>query len=216
MRLFNNKHRGMSLGKAAVVTPLYVSVAWTLMVSYQLLTQTAVTTVTTYVDTFWPSVGAWLVSRMDMLVFIHAFAWVFLLSSAIPAVILGKGRGVLVQFFVCLTLTFSAFIVQDIITTYENRSIGQIFNLAVLFHNPFLALGYLSLPYLLMVGFDINSRRKQKKKEKIESVTDVYLNDAAEADENGQQEEWVETDENAQEEEWVEEEENAQQEYSLQ
>ena len=188
MRLFNNKYRGMSLGKAAVVTPLYVSVAWTLMVSYQLLTQTAVTTVTTYVDTFWPSVGTWLVSRMDMLIFIHAFAWVFLLSSAIPSVILGKGRGVLIQFFVCLTLTFSAFIVQDIITTYENRSIGQIFNLAVLFHNPFLALGYLSLPYLLMVGFDINSRRKQKKKEKIENVTNAYLNDAAEADENMKEE----------------------------
>ena len=211
MRLFNNKHRGMRLGKAAVVTPLYVSVAWTLMVSYQLFTQTAVTTVTTYIDTFWPSIGAWLVSRMNMLVFVHAFAWVFLLSSAIPSVILGKGRGVLIQFFVCLTLTFSAFIVHDIITTYQNRSIGQIFNLATLFHNPFLALGYLSLPYLLMLGFDIKSKRKQKKKEKIENVTDVYLNDAAEADENVQQVEWVETDENVQEEEWVEEEENTQQ-----
>jgi hypothetical protein len=201
MRLFNNKHRGMSLGKAAVVTPLYISVAWTLMVSYQLFTQTAVTTVTQYIDTFWPSIGNWLVSRMDMLVFIHAFAWVFLLSSAIPSVILGKGRGVLIQFFVCLTLTFLAFIVQDIITTYENRSIGQIFNLAALFHNPFLALGYLSLPYILMLGFDINSRRKQKKKEKTENTTNVYLEDAAEADEDMEQVEWVEVEENAQEEE---------------
>jgi len=202
MRLFNNKHRGMSLGKAAVVTPLYISIAWTLMVSYQLFTQTAVTTVTIYIDTFWPSAGAWLVTRMDMLVFIHAFAWVFLLSSAIPSVILGKGRGVLVQFFVCLTLTFSAFIVQDIITTYENRSIGQIFSLENLFHNPFLALGYLSLPYLLMLAFDINSRRKQKKKEKIENVTNAYLNDAAEADEN-MKEEGVEVEENTQEEEYT-------------
>jgi len=203
MRLFNNKHRGMSLGKAAVVTPLYVSVAWTLMVSYQLFTQTAVTTVTQYINTFWPSIGTWLVSRMDMLVFIHAFAWVFLLSSVIPSVILGKGRGVLIQFFVCLTLTFSAFIVQDIITTYENRSIGQIFNLEALFHNPFLALGYLSLPYLLMLAFDINSRRKQKKKEKIENITNTYLKDAAEADENVQQVELVEVEENTQEEEYT-------------
>lgn len=188
MRLFNNKHRGMSLGKAAVVTPLYVSVAWILMVSYQLFTQTAVITVTDSINIFWPSIGTWLVSRMDMLVFVHAFAWVFLLSSAIPSVILGKGRGVLVQFFVCLTLTFSAFIVQDIITTYENRSIGQIFSLGALFHNPFLALGYLSLPYLLMLAFDINSRRKQKKKEKIENVTNAYLHDAAQADENMKEE----------------------------
>jgi len=191
------------LGKAAVVTPLYVSVAWTLMVSYQLFTQTAVTTVTQYINTFWPSIGTWLVSRMAMLVFIHAFAWVFLLSSAIPSVILGKGRGVLIQFFVCLTLTFSAFIVQDIITTYQNRSIGQIFNLEASFHNPFLALGYLSLPYLLMLAFDINSRRKQKKKEKIENITNTYLKDAAEADENVQQVELVEVEENTQEEEYT-------------
>ncbi|MCK4482063.1 hypothetical protein KAU55_02470, partial [Candidatus Bathyarchaeota archaeon] len=130
------------MGKAALITPLYVSIAWTLMVSYQLFTQIAVSTVTTYIDVLWPSVGAWLVSRMDMLVFIHAFAWVFLLSSAIPSVILGKGRGVLIQFFVCLALTFSAFVVQDVLFTYGGGSIGQIFSLAVLFNNPFLAMGY--------------------------------------------------------------------------
>lgn len=201
------------MAKAAVVTPLYISVAWSLMVSYQLFTQTAVTTVTTCIDTFWPSVGAWLFPRIHMLVFIHAFAWVFLLSSAIPSVILGKGRGVLVQFFVCLTLTFSAFIVQDILTTYGGGPIGQIFNLADLFQNPFLAIGYLSMPYLLMLGFDINSRRRQKKKEKkVESATDAYLEDAAEADEDMEQEELVETDEEVQEEELAEEEENIQEE----
>ena len=200
------------MAKAAVVTPLYISVAWSLMVSYQLFTQTAVTTVTTCIDTFWPSVGAWLFPRIHMLVFIHAFAWVFLLSSAIPSVILGKGRGVLVQFFVCLTLTFSAFIVQDILTTYGGGPIGQIFSLADLFQNPFLAVGYLSMPYLLMLGFDLHSRRKRKKKEKIEGVTDAYLEDVAEAGENMEQEEPVETDEEVQEEEWAEEEENIQEE----
>ena len=189
------------MGKAALITPLYISVAWTLMVSYQLFTQIAVTTITTYIDLLLPSVGAWLVSRMDMLVFIHAFAWVFLLSSAIPSVILGKGRGVLVQFFVCLTLTFSAFVVQDILITYGGESIGQMFSLAALFNNPFLAIGYLSLPYLLMLGFDIHSRRKQKKKEKMEKVTAAYLEDAAEADESIQEEEWAEAEENIQEEE---------------
>jgi len=201
------------LAKAAVITPLYISVAWTLMVSYQMFTQTAVTTVTTYIDVFWPSVGAWLFHRIDMLVFIHAFAWVFLLSSAIPSIILGKGRGVLVQFFVCLTLTFTAFIVQDILTTYGGGPMGQLFSLADLFYNPFLALGYLSLPYLLMLGFDINSRRKQKKKkEKIEDVTDAYFEDAAEAEENMEQEELVEPVEEVEEEEWGEVEENIQEE----
>lgn len=177
------------MGKAALMTPLYISVAWTLMVSYQLFTQTAVTTVISHINVFWPSVGAWLTSRMDMIVFIYAFAWVFLLSSAIPSIILGKQRGVLVQFFVCLTLTFSAFIVQDILTTYGGRSIAQIFSLTVLFNDPFLAVGYLSLPYILMLGFDIHSRRKRKKKEKTESVTVNYLEDVATAEEKAQEEE---------------------------
>lgn len=179
----------MSLGKAALVTPLYISVAWTLMVSYQLFTQTAVTTVTDHIGMFWPSVSVWLDTRIDMIVFIYAFAWVFLLSSAIPSVILGKERGVLSQFFVCLTLTFMAFVIQDVLTTYGGRPIGQIFSLSVLFHNPFLAVGYLLMPYFLMLMLDISSRRKQKKKEELESVTDVYLEDAAVAEEKAQEEE---------------------------
>lgn len=178
------------MGKAGWAAPLYVSVAWTLMISYQLFTQTAVTTISSYVNMFWPSVGAWLVSRIDMIVFIYAFAWVFLLSSAIPSVILGKERSVLVQFFVCLTLTFMGFVIQDTLTTYGGKQIDQISSLAVLFQNPFLAMGYLSIPYLLMLGFDIHSRRKQeKKREKIENATVAYLEDAAKADEGIREEE---------------------------
>ena len=67
----------------------------------------------------------------------------------------------------------------------------QILRLAVLFQNPLLAIGYLSMPYFLMLGFDIRSRRKQKKKEKKESVTSVYLEDAAAAEEKAQEEEWA-------------------------
>jgi hypothetical protein len=179
----------MSLGKVAWVTPLYISVAWTLMVSYQLFTQTAVTTVTDYIEMFWPSVGTWLVSRIDMIVFIYAFAWVFLLSSAIPSAILGKERGVLIQFFVCLTLTFMAFVIQDVLTTYGGRQIGQIFSLVVLFHNPFLAVGYLLIPYLLMLVLDISFRRKRKKEEEIEVVEATYLEDSTTAEQKAQEEE---------------------------
>ena len=180
----------MSLGKAAWVTPVYISVAWTLMVSYQLFTQTAVTTVTDYIEMFWPSVGAWLVSRIDMIVFIYAFAWVFLLSSAIPSAILGKERGVLIQFFVCLTLTFMAFVIQDVLTIYGGRQIGQIFSLVVLFHNPFLAVGYLLIPYLLMLMLDISSRKKHKKKEEIEKATAAYLENATAEEQKAQEEEY--------------------------
>lgn len=153
------------MGKAAVATPAYISFAWILMVSYQLFTEIAVKTVVIYIDMFLPLVGAWLASRMEMMVFIYAFAWVFLLSSAIPSVILGKGRGVLAQFSVCLILTFMAFVIQDILTTYGGGPIEELFNLAVLFRDPFLAVGYLSIPYLLMLALDIHSRKKEKRSE---------------------------------------------------
>jgi len=127
----------MSLSKAVWKAPLYISVAWTLMISYQLFTQTAVTTILTYVNMLWPSAGAWLALRMDLIIFIHAFAWFFVLSSVIPLIILGKERSVLVRFFVCLTLTVVAFEIQNILTTNVDRPIDQISSLAVFFQNPF-------------------------------------------------------------------------------
>ncbi len=177
------------MGKAALVTPLYISVAWSMMISYQLFTQTAVTTVIDYVKIFWPSVGAWLTFRMDMIVFIYAFAWVFVLSSVIPSVILGKERSVLIQSFVCLTLTFVAFVIQDALTIYGGKPIDQIFSLAVLFRNPFLAVIYLLIPYLLMLMLDIHSRRKQKKKKELERMKEAYLENAAAAEQKTQEEE---------------------------
>jgi len=42
------------MGKSALVTPLYISVAWILLITYQLFTQTAVSTVVSYIKVFWP------------------------------------------------------------------------------------------------------------------------------------------------------------------
>ena len=120
------------MGKATILTPLYVSVAWTLMTSYQLFTQTTVESITRYISTFLPSVGAWMALRIDIIVFVHSFAWIFLLSSAIPSLILGKGRGVLVQFGVCLSLAFLAFVVQDILM--NNNSVAfKIYSKVIVF-----------------------------------------------------------------------------------
>ena len=141
------------------------------MTSYQFFTQTTVTTVTMYINMYLPTIGAWLASRLDMIVFIHSFAWIFLLSSAIPSLILGKERGVLVQFGVCLTITFLAFLVQDALTSFGSGALDQILGLAPLFQNPLLAAIYVSLPYLLMLGFDIRGRRKNENWVKVESET---------------------------------------------
>jgi len=188
------------LGKATLLTPLYISIAWTLMTSYQLFTETTVTTVTIYIGTYLPTIGAWIASRLDMIVFIHSFAWIFLLSSVIPALLLGKERGVLIQFGLCLTLAFLAFVVQDAVTTgLGNGALDQILGLAPLFRNPLLAAVYLLLPYLLMVGFDIRGKRKKQewmKVEKVEGETDdfpedafIATNDVEEEEEKTQEEE---------------------------
>jgi hypothetical protein len=188
------------LGKATILTPLYISIAWTLMTSYQLFTETTVTTVTIYIGTYLPTIGAWIASRLDMIVFIHSFAWIFLLSSVIPALLLGKERGVLVQFGLCLTLAFLAFVVQDAVATgLGNGALDQILGLAPLFRNPLLAAVYLLLPYLLMVGFDIRGKRKKQKwlkVERLESETDDFPEDAFIANED------LEEEEKTQEEEW--------------
>jgi hypothetical protein len=177
------------LGKATIATPLYISVAWTLMVSYQFFTQTAVTTVVTHLNMFWPSLASWLAYRMDILIFVYSFAWVFVLSSVIPSVLLGKERSVLIQFFVCLTLTFVAFTIQDVLTTYGGGPTEQLFNLAALFYNPILAVIYLLMPYLLMLMIDIRSRRKRKKSEELEGITSAYIEDTSASEQKAKEEE---------------------------
>ena len=151
-----------TLGKAVFITPLYLSVAWTLMISYQLFTETAVTALVTQIDTFIPSIGFWLAARVDMVVFVYAFAWTFVLSSVIPSLLLGKERGVLIQFFVCLTLTFLAFILLDLMELYAGTSLAQLLSFAFVFTNPIIATFYLALPYIVMIGLDVRSRRKKK------------------------------------------------------
>jgi hypothetical protein len=107
-----------------------------------------------------PAVGTWMAAKIDLIVFIHSFAWIFLLSSFIPGVLLGKKRGVLVQFGVCLTLAVLANVVQGAVAGATAGPLDQILGLAPLFGNPLLATVYMSLPYALMAGFDLRGKRK--------------------------------------------------------
>ncbi len=150
------------MGKTALLTPLYISVAWTLMTSYQLFTETTVTSVTHFIQAYLPQVGLWLTARLDMVVFIHSFAWIFLLSSVIPSTLLGKERSVLMQFSVCLILAFLANIVQYALVDMGNGALDQILGLAPLFENPAIATAYLSMPYLMMLGLDMRNKHKRQ------------------------------------------------------
>jgi hypothetical protein len=154
------------LGKAALTAPLYISIAWSLIISYQLFTQTAVYSLIYFLSIFSPSAEEFIISRISTIVFVHTFAWIFVLSSVIPSIILGKGRSVLLQFFLCLTITFVAVSVEDILTLIMGAApTAQVQNLAFLFQNPLVAGVYLSAPYLIMLYLDISERRKGKKEE---------------------------------------------------
>jgi hypothetical protein len=152
---------GMNVKRSIYLTPIYISVVWILMISYQLFTQTAVTTLVFNVSELIPQIGGWLLSRLDMIIFIYAFAWVYLLSSVLPTIFLGKKCSVFIQFLVSLSLTFVAFVIQDgLIVLFEANTIDQILNLGIYFNNPVIAAGYLAIPYLLMIGLDLQSRKK--------------------------------------------------------
>ena len=121
-----------------------------------------------------PSTAEFLIFRIDTVVFIHTFAWIFVLSSVIPSMILGKGRSVLLQFFLCLTITLVAVSVEDILALMIGAApITQIQTMSVWFQNPLVAGTYLSAPYLSMLYLDIHSRRKSAKEEEPEETEAV-------------------------------------------
>jgi hypothetical protein len=160
------------------------------MVSYQLFTQTAVTAVLGQINFYLPTASTWLSTRADMIVFIYAFAWVFVLSSVIPSAILGKERSVLVQFFVCLTLTLSAFVLLDFLETYAGNPLQQILSYSFLFDNPIIAVFYLAVPYIFMIGVDFRARGKRnREKERLDALTQEYLDNASAEEEKSQEQE---------------------------
>ena len=117
---------------------------------------------------------------MDMIVFIYAFAWVFVLSSVIPSLILGKERNVFTQFIVVLTLTLTAFLLVDVLKGYgldlANPTMILSNPYTALLANPFFAVFYLSLPYVFMLIIDINSRNKRKQTKLKTIINDYFAN----------------------------------------
>ena len=108
-----------------------------------------------------------MIPRIETVVFIHAFAWIFVLASVIPSAILGKGRSVLLQFFLCLTLTLVAVSVEAVFTFILGADTRmEVQALSGVFMNPVIASLYLSAPYVLMLYLDIRSRRENVEEDK--------------------------------------------------
>jgi hypothetical protein len=149
---------------------MYLSISWVLTVSYQLFTDTAVRSVATYANFWLPSAGTWINSNVSTIVFIYAFTWIFVLSSVIPSVILGKERGVLIQYIVVLILTLLAFYMADILQIAAGIKINDLLESANILTNPALATFYLAVPYIVMFGLDIRSRRAGRGKRQLDKI----------------------------------------------
>ena len=148
--------------RAALLTPMYLSVSWVLTVTYQFFTETAVRSISTYVGLSLPAASTWLNTNVETITFIYAFTWIFVLSSVIPSALLGKQRSVLIQYGVVLTLTLIAFFMADILQAVAGIQMDTLLNAAVFFTNPILAGIYLAMPYLFMVALDVYSRNRDK------------------------------------------------------
>jgi len=112
-----------------------------------------------------------LMPRIDRIEFMYSFAWIWVMTSLIPSLIL-KRRSALLQFVVVLVLTFLAVEFGNILSfAFGGEFVEQIFGVTVWLGNPLLATLYLLSPFLVILSVDFYERRKKKLKEKPQPLT---------------------------------------------
>lgn len=152
--------------RAALTTPLYISSVWVLLITYQMFTSVAVISVVQSMGPFFPSIQEFLMPRIDRIEFMYSFAWIWVMTSLIPSLIL-KRRSALLQFVVVLVLTFLAVEFGNILSfAFGGEFVEQIFGVTVWLGNPLLATLYLLAPFLVILSVDFYERRKKKLEEK--------------------------------------------------
>lgn len=169
LSLSKNNLRGVAAIKAGIVAPVYLSVSWVLTVTYQLFTDAAVRALSANIAFISPALSAWISNNIPLIVFIYAFTWIFVLSSVIPSLLLGKKRGVLTQYLVCLSLAIIALSIQELIFNYASSELNSI---AAFLTNPILAAIYLAIPYLVMLTLDLRSNAQSRKAAKLSRLTE--------------------------------------------
>ncbi len=154
------------MARAIHITALYLAIAYALMLTYQVFTETALTTMVHSISTSAPTISSWLSERADVVVFVCTFAWTFVLSSVVSALIFRGEKRISIQFFVSLALTGTATLIFDFLKGYgvdltnPNNILSSFF--APVFGNVFFAVFYLCLPYIFMVAVDLRLNKKIK------------------------------------------------------
>ncbi|UCG44661.1 MAG: hypothetical protein JSV58_04435 [Candidatus Bathyarchaeota archaeon] len=154
--------------RAALTTPLYVSSIWVLLITYQMFTHVAVISVVQSLSQFLPSAQELLIPRIDRIEFVYSFAWIWVMTSLIPSLILRR-KSALLQFVIVLILTFLALEFESILSlTIGREVVRQIFAATFLLMNPILAALYLLSPFLIILIVDFYDKRRRKLEKKVE------------------------------------------------
>jgi hypothetical protein len=144
------------------------------MITHQVFTETAMITLADRFQLIIPSTASILESSLSIFVFIYSFAWVFLLSSIIPTIILGKERSVFIQFLVVLVITFLSSSIEEVIIGAQNISLKELFRASIIFKEPIYAALYLFLPFILMLIIDlyckISSNEERSDKRELDKI----------------------------------------------
>jgi hypothetical protein len=153
------------LARTIVSKAVYLVLAWVLMVSYQIFTQTALSSITFSLGGSIPALASLINSKADLTIFICSFAWMFVLSSLISILVFGRERRLTIQFTVSLALTLTGSALLGLLhlvgLDLSNPNIlSQPFN--QLFGNVFFAFFYLALPFIFMVAVDLGLMKIKK------------------------------------------------------
>jgi hypothetical protein len=156
-----------TLARKLKVTLAYLALAYFLMLSYQIFTQTAVSSIVTSLDAVNPFLASLLGSRVDLAVFVCSFAWTFVLSSIITSLIFGRERRISIHFFISLGLTVVSGALIDLLKGFgldvsnPNLMIPSFY--PQIFNNSALSFLYLALPFFFMVAIDLKLFKKIKR-----------------------------------------------------
>jgi hypothetical protein len=147
------------------LTAAYLIIAWALMVSYQIFTQTAVASVAAGLNGSAPLVANWLNSSSAVTTFVCGFAWMFVLSAIAQSLMFGRERRLSIQFIVSLALTAAGSAVLALLgeagVDLSNPSVLSGPFTAV-FGNAVFAFFYLALPFIFMLVMDWRYMQKRK------------------------------------------------------
>ena len=155
------------LARGIWITATFLLAAWLLMLSYQIFTKTALTTIAASLSKPASSLASALSGNIGVAVFICSFAWMFVLSSVISNLIFGKQRRIFIQFLISLALTLTASALFDAFkwagwdlsnpkTLLSNRY-------AQAFGNGWFCALYLSVPFVFMIALDVHAMMQAKR-----------------------------------------------------